>query len=381
MSGIDCLGGNFFFFLCFFFFFFCRTGTGHTSIYVCRSLYGGVIARQPAWIPCVRPGGGLAPGELVTPCGAREQTCGWTLQAVEEDWFSSFGHWSQSPQSRPVSPRTSCTTAIDHCGRREELLSGRRVLPRLHTCRQQGRGSPFPCSPHRRRGRRRSRSEPGDRHALRAPVLHGRERGAAALISGGPTLAARHQPFGVTGEGDRTRGWRPLLRTTSPRRVRRRGPARKHDESSQGESRATGFARRIRRQMFDQRRGCAGVEPYSEGLRATDLWWGSSSNATAVGPRKLGMHRRFTMKERRDGANQTASPAAQADKSPTARRTRGGHTRSREASSDRSIFDNDRRNGRPNSSTTANRGTRSAARTTLQGRSVRPLIRCARTYS
>lgn len=89
--------------------------------------------------------------------------------------------------------------------------------------------------------------------------------------------------------------------------------------------------------MFANPPGLLRVEPYSEGLRER-IWWGSSSNATAVWAAKLGMNlQSSTLKDDETGEPLHVQQRKQIEAYREAYKE-AGHTREPRVSVSRSIF-------------------------------------------
>ncbi|WP_353194788.1 LLM class flavin-dependent oxidoreductase, partial [Pusillimonas noertemannii] len=98
-----------------------------------------------------------------------------------------------------------------------------------------------------------------------------------------------------------------------------------------------GFAEPSPRPMFPNPPGLLRIEPHSEGLRDR-IWWGSSSNATAVWTAKLGMNlQSSTLKDDETGEAFHVQQAAQI-RAYRAAWKEAGHTREPRVSVSRSIF-------------------------------------------
>jgi len=116
------------------------------------------------------------------------------------------------------------------------------------------------------------------------PLYMAEDAGAADLISGGRLQLgiSRGSPEQVV-DGWRYVGYAPAEDETGA------DMARRHAEAFLKVVGGEGFAQPSPRPMFPNPPGLLRVEPHSEGLRER-IWWGSSSNATAVWAAKLGMN-------------------------------------------------------------------------------------------
>ena len=113
--------------------------------------------------------------------------------------------------------------------------------------------------------------------------------------------------------------------------------ARRHAEVFLDLLRGEGFARPNPRPMFPNPPGLLRVEPHSEGLRDR-IWWGSSSNATAVWAAKHAMNlQSSTLKEDESGEPLHVQQRKQIEAYRDAWKA-AGHDREPRASVSRSIF-------------------------------------------
>ena len=112
---------------------------------------------------------------------------------------------------------------------------------------------------------------------------------------------------------------------------------RRHAEEFLELLRGRGFAQPNPRPMFANPPGLLRLEPYSEGLRDR-IWWGASSNATAVWAAKLGMNlQSSTLKNDETGEPFHIQQAAQI-RAFRAAWKEAGHRRTPRVSVSRSIF-------------------------------------------
>jgi alkanesulfonate monooxygenase SsuD/methylene tetrahydromethanopterin reductase-like flavin-dependent oxidoreductase (luciferase family) len=113
--------------------------------------------------------------------------------------------------------------------------------------------------------------------------------------------------------------------------------ARRHAEVFLDVLRGQGFAKPNPRPMFPNPPGLLRIEPHSEGLRER-IWWGASSNATAVWAAKLGMNlQSSTLKDDENGKPFHVQQAEQIRAYRTAWKE-AGHARTPRVSVSRSIF-------------------------------------------
>lgn len=197
--------------------------------------------------------------------------------------FLSFGHWSPSVHSKTRSAADFLHQSIDLAVAAEELgVDG--AYFRVHHFAQQA-GSPFPLLS--AIGARTSKIEIGTGvidMRYENPLYMAENAGAADLISGGRLQLgiSRGSPEQVI-DGWRYFGYGPAEGETDA------DMARRHTQEFLAVLTGEGFAKPNPRPMFSNPPGLLRVEPYSEGLRER-IWWGSSSNATAVWAGKLGMN-------------------------------------------------------------------------------------------
>jgi alkanesulfonate monooxygenase SsuD/methylene tetrahydromethanopterin reductase-like flavin-dependent oxidoreductase (luciferase family) len=202
---------------------------------------------------------------------------------VKKIGFLSFGHWSPSEHSQTRSAADFLHQSIDLAVAAEELgVDG--AYFRVHHFAQQA-GSPFPLLS--AIGARTSKIEIGTGvidMRYENPLYMAENAGAADLISGGRLQLgiSRGSPEQVI-DGWRYFGYSPAEGETEA------DMARRHTQEFLEVLTGEGFAKPNPRPMFSNPPGLLRVEPHSEGLRER-IWWGSSSNATAVWAGKLGMN-------------------------------------------------------------------------------------------
>lgn len=116
------------------------------------------------------------------------------------------------------------------------------------------------------------------------PLYMVEDAGAADLIAEGRLQLgiSRGSPEQVI-DGWRYFGYQPAEEETEA------SMARRHTEVFLDVLRGEGFAQPNPRPMFPNPTGMLRLEPHSQGLRER-IWWGASTNATAVWAAKLGMH-------------------------------------------------------------------------------------------
>jgi alkanesulfonate monooxygenase SsuD/methylene tetrahydromethanopterin reductase-like flavin-dependent oxidoreductase (luciferase family) len=197
--------------------------------------------------------------------------------------FLSFGHWTPSPQSQTRTAADALLQSIDLAVAAEELGLDGAYFRVHHFARQLA--SPFPLLA--AVGARTKRIEIGTAvidMRYENPLYMAEDAGAADLIAGGRLQLgiSRGSPEQVI-DGWRHFGYQP------PEGMTEEDMARQHAEVFLDVLRGEGFARPNPRPMFPNPPGLLRLEPHSERLRER-IWWGSSSNDTAVWASKLGMN-------------------------------------------------------------------------------------------
>ncbi|SMB40652.1 Luciferase family protein [Serratia proteamaculans] len=197
--------------------------------------------------------------------------------------FLSFGHWTPSSQSGTRSAGDALLQSIDLAVAAEELGADGAYFRVHHFARQLG--SPFPLLA--AIGAKTQRIEIGTGvidMRYENPLYMVEDAGAADLISGGRLQLgiSRGSPEQVI-DGWRYFGYIPAEGETEA------DMARRHTEVLLDALRGEGFAEPSPQPMFPNPPGLLRVEPFSAGLRDR-IWWGASSDATAVWAAKLGMN-------------------------------------------------------------------------------------------
>ncbi|CAM5267239.1 LLM class flavin-dependent oxidoreductase [Streptomyces fumanus] len=245
--------------------------------------------------------------------------------------FLSFGHWTPSPHSRTRSAADSLLQAIDLAVAAEELGADGAYFRVHHFARQHA--SPFPLLA--AIGARTDRIEIGTGvidMRYENPLYMAEEAGAADLISGGRLQLgiSRGSPEQAL-DGWRHFGHRPPEGGTDA------DLARAHAERLLEVLKGEGIAEPHPSPMFANPPGLLRIEPYAEGLRER-IWWGSSSNATAVWAAGLGMNlQSSTLKDDESGEPLHIQQRKQIEAYREAWRA-AGHTREPRVSVSRSIF-------------------------------------------
>jgi alkanesulfonate monooxygenase SsuD/methylene tetrahydromethanopterin reductase-like flavin-dependent oxidoreductase (luciferase family) len=245
--------------------------------------------------------------------------------------FLSFGHWTPSPQSQTRSASDTLLQSIDLAVAAEELGADGAYFRVHHFARQLA--SPFPLLA--AVGARTSRIEIGTAvidMRYENPLYMAEDAGAADLISGGRLQLgiSRGSPEQVI-DGWRHFGYQPAEGQSDA------DMARRHAEVFLDVLRGEGFARPNPRPMFPNPPGLLRLEPYSEGLRER-IWWGASSDATAIWAAKAGMNlQSSTLKTDESGEPFHIQQARQIRLFRQAW-TEAGHQREPRVSVSRSIF-------------------------------------------
>ena len=245
--------------------------------------------------------------------------------------FLSFGHWTNSTQSRARSAADVLLQSIDLAVAAEELGADGAYF-RVHHFAQQ-LASPFPLLA--AVGARTSKIEIGTGvidMRYENPLYMVEDAGAADLISGG------RLQLGISrGSGEQVEeGWRYFGYAPSEGETHA-DMARRHTEVFYEVLRGEGFAKPNPRPMFPNPPGQLRVEPHSPTLRDR-IWWGSASNATAVWAAQMGMNlQTSTLKN-----DETGKPLhiQQAEQIRAYRQAwkEAGHARTPRVSVSRSIF-------------------------------------------
>ena len=245
--------------------------------------------------------------------------------------FLSFGHWTPSPQSGTRSASDALLQSIDLAVAAEELGADGAYFRVHHFARQLS--SPFALLA--AIGAKTRSIEIGTGvidMRYENPLYMAENASAADLISGGRLQLgiSRGSPEQVI-DGWRYFGYQPAEGETEA------DMARRHTEVLLDVLRGEGFAKPNPQPMFPNPPGLLRPEPYSEGLRER-IWWGASSNATAVWAAKLGMNlQSSTLKD-----DETGEPfhiqQAQQIRAYRAAWAEAGHQRTPRVSVSRSIF-------------------------------------------
>jgi len=245
--------------------------------------------------------------------------------------FLSFGHWTPSPQSQARSAGDVLRQSIDLAVEAERLGMDGAYFRVHHFARQLA--SPFPLLA--AVGARTQKIEIGTAvidMRYENPHYMVEDAGSADLIAGSRLQLgiSRGSPEQVI-DGWRYFGYRPAEGEDDA------GMGRRHAEEFLELLRGRGFAQPNPRPMFANPPGLLRLEPYSEGLRDR-IWWGASSNATAVWAAKLEMNlQSSTLKNDETGEPFHIQQAAQI-RAFRAAWKEAGHNRTPRVSVSRSIF-------------------------------------------
>lgn len=245
--------------------------------------------------------------------------------------FLSFGHWSPAKGSGTRSAGDALLQSIDLAVAAEELGADGAYFRVHHFARQLA--SPFPLLA--AVGARTSQIDIGTAvidMRYENPLYMAEDAGAADLIAKGRLQLgiSRGSPEQVI-DGWRYFGYEPAEGESDA------DMARRHTEVLLEVLKGNGFAKPNPRPMFPNPPGLLRLEPHSEGLRDR-IWWGASSNATAIWAAKLGMNlQSSTLKDDETGEPFHVQQAAQIRAFREAWKE-AGHSRTPRVSVSRSIF-------------------------------------------
>jgi alkanesulfonate monooxygenase SsuD/methylene tetrahydromethanopterin reductase-like flavin-dependent oxidoreductase (luciferase family) len=245
--------------------------------------------------------------------------------------FLSFGHWTPSQQSQTRSAGDALLQSIDLAVAAEELGADGAYFRVHHFARQLA--APFPLLA--AVGARTKSIEIGTGvidMRYENPLYMAEDASSADLIAGGRLQLgiSRGSPEQVI-EGYRYFGYQPAEGETHA------DMARHHAEAFLEVLQGEGFAQPNPRPMFPNPPGLLRVEPHSAGLRER-IWWGASSNATAVWAAGLGMNlQSSTLKDDETGEPFHVQQAEQIRAYRAAWKA-AGHARESRVSVSRSIF-------------------------------------------
>jgi len=250
---------------------------------------------------------------------------------VKRIGFLSFGHWSGSPGSQTRTAADTLLQSIDLAVAAEELGADGAYFRVHHFARQLG--SPFPLLA--AVGARTERIEIGTAvidMRYENPLYMAEDAGAADLISSGRLQLgiSRGSPEQVI-DGYRYFGYVPADGETDA------DMARGHAEVFLQVLAGEGFAQPNPRPMFPNPPGLLRIEPHSPGLRDR-IWWGASSNATAVWAAEQGMHLMSSTLKTHESDEPFHAQQAEQIRLFREAWTAAGHQREARVSVSRSIF-------------------------------------------
>ena len=245
--------------------------------------------------------------------------------------FLSFGHWTPAEGSQTRSASDALLQSIDLAVAAEELGADGAYFRVHHFARQLA--SPFPLLA--AVGAKTKHIEIGTGvidMRYENPLYMAEDAGAADPIAEGRFQLgiSRGSPEQVI-DGWRHFGYRPAEDETEA------DMARRHTEVFLNVLQGEGFAEPNPTPMFPNPTGMLRLEPHSQGLRER-IWWGASTNATAVWAAKLGMHlQSSTLKTDESGEPFHVQQAKQIH-AYRAAWAEAGHSRDARVSVSRSIF-------------------------------------------
>jgi alkanesulfonate monooxygenase SsuD/methylene tetrahydromethanopterin reductase-like flavin-dependent oxidoreductase (luciferase family) len=245
--------------------------------------------------------------------------------------FLSFGHWTPSSQSQVRSAADALLQSIDLAVAAEALGADGAYFRVHHFARQLA--APFPLLA--AVGAKTDRIEIGTAvidMRYENPLYMVEDAGSADLISGGRLQLgiSRGSPEQVI-DGWRYFGYSPAEGESDA------DMGRRHAEVFLDALGGEGFAQPNPRPMFQNPPGLLRPEPHAPGLKDR-IWWGASSNATAVWAAKLGMNlQSSTLKDDETGEPFHVQQAAQIRAYRAAWKA-AGHAREPRVSVSRSIF-------------------------------------------
>jgi alkanesulfonate monooxygenase SsuD/methylene tetrahydromethanopterin reductase-like flavin-dependent oxidoreductase (luciferase family) len=250
---------------------------------------------------------------------------------VKKIGFLSFGHWNPSPHSRTRSAADALLQSIELAVAAEQLGGDGAYFRVHHFARQLG--SPFPLLA--AVGAKTRRIEIGTAvidMRYENPLYMAEDAGAADLIAGGRLQLgiSRGSPEQVI-DGWRYFGYRP------PEGQSEADMARRHAEVFLDVLRGEGFAEPNPQPMFPNPPGLLRLEPHADGLRER-IWWGASSNATAVWAAQRGMNLQSSTLKNDEGGAAFHIQQAEQIRAFRAAWTEAGHARAPRVSVSRSII-------------------------------------------
>ncbi|MBG1232429.1 LLM class flavin-dependent oxidoreductase [Aestuariivirga litoralis] len=245
--------------------------------------------------------------------------------------FLSFGHWSPAGYSQTRTAADALLQSIDLAVAAEELGADGAYFRVHHFARQLA--SPFPLLA--AAGAKTKKIELGTAvidMRYENPLYMAEDAGAADLISGGRLQLgiSRGSPEQVI-DGWSYFGYDPKEGQNAS------DMARKNAMAFLGALQGKGFAQPNPRPMFPNPPGLLRLEPHSHGLDDR-IWWGASSNATAVWAAEHGMNLQSSTLKDDEGGQPFHVQQAEQIKAYRKAWAEAGHKRKPRVSVSRSIF-------------------------------------------
>ncbi|MQT15450.1 LLM class flavin-dependent oxidoreductase [Segnochrobactrum spirostomi] len=245
--------------------------------------------------------------------------------------FLSFGHWAPSPRSGTRSAADALLQSIDLAVAAEELGADGAYFRVHHFARQLA--SPFPLLA--AVGAKTRTIEIGTAvidMRYENPFYMLEDAGSADLISGGRLQLgiSRGSPEQVI-DGWRYFGYAPADGQDDA------DMGRRHAEVFLELLKGEGFAQPNPRPMFPNPPGLLRLEPHADGLRER-IWWGASSNATAIWAAEHGMNLQSSTLKTDETGQPFHIQQAEQIRAYRAAWQAAGHERTPRVSVSRSIF-------------------------------------------
>lgn len=245
--------------------------------------------------------------------------------------FLSFGHWAPSPRSGTRSAGDALLQSIDLAVAAEQLGADGAYFRVHHFARQLA--SPFPLLA--AVGARTRTIEIGTAvidMRYENPFYMVEDAGSADLIAGGRLQLgiSRGSPEQVI-DGWRYFGYAPADGQDDA------DMGRRHAEVFLELLKGEGFAQPNPRPMFPNPPGLLRLEPHADGLRER-IWWGASSNATAIWAAEHGMNLQSSTLKTDETGQPFHIQQAEQIRAYRAAWQAAGHTRTPRVSVSRSIF-------------------------------------------
>jgi alkanesulfonate monooxygenase SsuD/methylene tetrahydromethanopterin reductase-like flavin-dependent oxidoreductase (luciferase family) len=245
--------------------------------------------------------------------------------------FLSFGHWSPAGYSQTRTASDALLQSIDLAVAAEELGADGAYFRVHHFARQLA--SPYPLLA--AVGAKTKKIEIGTAvidMRYENPLYMAEDAGAADIIAGGRLQLgiSRGSPEQVI-DGWKYFGYAP------PEGQSASDMARKRAEAFLDVLQGKGFAQPNPRPMFANPPGLLRLEPHSEGLRDR-IWWGASSNATAMWAAKTGMNLQSSTLKDDEGGLPFHVQQAEQIRAYRKAWAEAGHKRTPRISVSRSIF-------------------------------------------